>query len=539
VPLGRLLLEAIAPGGRPGPAVFRAALSGPAAWRAAWHTLETAVGGTLLATVVGAAMATLTTLTDTRAKPALAFGLVLPLLIAPQVTAFAWAQVVGPQSVLLRLIGQAPPPGTPNPLHSREGIILLLGLQHAPLVFLTLRAGLRALPRELLEAAHASGAGRWQVLRTVVLPLITPALAAGIGLAFVSAIGNFGIPALLGIPGGYTVLTTLIYQRLTGFGPAVLGEVAALSVVLALGAGAGVALQGWASRRQDTRVGALGTPPLVWPLGPWRPLAEAAVGLTVGFMLVVPLAALLASSLVPAHGVPLGWDTATLQHYRYVLVEHAATRRAFRNSLLLAGGAAGLLAGLAVLFGYFLTWRPSALWRVANVAVELPYALPGIVLAIAMILVFLRPVPFLGLALYNTPWIILAAYLSRFFALALRPVVAGYRALDPALEEAARMCGAGLGTRLRTVILPLLAPVAVAGALLVHLIAFSELTVSALLWSSGSETVGVVLWSLEQGGDSVSAAAVAVLSVAATLALMLAASLLARRLPPGILPWQA
>jgi iron(III) transport system permease protein len=73
--------------------------------------------------------------------------------------------------VLLNMVGLAPPPGSSNPLYSREGIILLLGIQHAPLVFLALRAGLRSMPRDLVEAARAAGARRMKVLRDVVLPL--------------------------------------------------------------------------------------------------------------------------------------------------------------------------------------------------------------------------------------------------------------------------------------------------------------------------------------------------------------------------------
>ena len=96
----------------------------------------------------------------------------------------------------------------------------MLGVQYAPLVFLTLRAGLRTLPHELLEAALAGGAKPLRVIRTIVLPLMTPPLLAGVALSFVSCLGNFGIPALLGIPGNYLVLPTLIYQRLAAFGPA-------------------------------------------------------------------------------------------------------------------------------------------------------------------------------------------------------------------------------------------------------------------------------------------------------------------------------
>jgi iron(III) transport system permease protein len=86
--------------------------------------------------------------------------------------------------------------------------------------------------------------------------------------------------------------------------------------------------------------------------------------------------------------------------------------------------------------------------------------------------------------------------------------------------------------------MPMVAPSAVAGGMLVFMMAFNELTVSALLWSAGSETVGVVLFSLEQAGDAVSAAAVAVIAVVVTLALMLLANAFASRTARGVLPWQ-
>jgi iron(III) transport system permease protein len=539
LPFARLVLEAVATGGRPRLAPLRQVLGEPVTWRAARHTLETGFGGTALATGLGTTFALLVTLTDVRGKAPLVFAFMLPLTIAPQVTALAWSQAFGPQSALLRALRLAPALGAPNPLHSREGIILLLGLQQAPLVFLAVRAGLRALPGELVEAARASGGGPWRVLRTIILPLVGPALATGISLAFVAAIGNFGVPALLGIPGRYTVLTTLIYQRLAGLGPAVLAEVAVLSLLLGLMALAGVALQGWVAGRRDVRVVPPGLPVAVWTLGRWRAAVAIGCWVSLGTLVGVPLLALAASSLVPAQGVPLTRASATLGAYAFVLLEHAPTRRALLNSTALAAGAACLLTAATVPLAYFVVWRRSPLLRAVAVLAELPYALPGVVLAIAMILVFLRPLPALGWSLYNTPWIILMAYLARFLALSLRPVVSGYQQLDRSLEEAARMAGAGLGYRLRTVALPLVAPVAVAGALLVFLTAFSELTVSALLWSAGIETIGVVIFGLDQAGDAVSAAAVSVLTVVATVATMLLASLLARRLPPGALPWHA
>ena len=179
----------------------------------------TALGGTLVAVVIGSVVALIVALTDIRARNAFVFCFVLPLMIAPQVVALAWLQLFGPSSTVLKMIGMAPAMGSRNPLYSAEGIIALLGVQYAPLVFLTLRAGLRTLPQELVEAGLAAGASPFKILRTIVLPLMTPPLVAGIALCFVSCLGNFGIPAFLGIPGNYLVLPTLIYQRLAGLGP--------------------------------------------------------------------------------------------------------------------------------------------------------------------------------------------------------------------------------------------------------------------------------------------------------------------------------
>ena len=539
VPMARLLFEGLAPGGAIDLTILLETMTSRSTWRATWHSLETAVGGTVISLVLGSLFALVVALTDIRRKTALVFCFLLPLMIPPQITALSWAQLFGPSSPLLNMIGLAPPLGTPHPMYSREGIILLLGIQHAPLVFLALRAGLRSMPREMVEAARASGAGNWRVLVTITLPLMTPPLVAGTALAFVSAIGNFGIPALLGIPASYTVLPTLIYQRLASFGTTIISEVAVLSIVVAAIAFAGVLLQGWMLRRQDYRTIGPASQPLEYRLGALRPVAEGGCWLVIALILIAPLIALVATSLVSAYGVPLAPETVTLANYHEVMFRQASTIRAFTNSFFLASGAAVVLVFIAVPLAYLVSWRGSAMLKILNFAAELPYALPGVVLAIACILIFLKPLPILGLSLYGTLGIIFVAYLARFLTLALRPVISGFHQLDPILEEAAQSAGARLLFRFRTVIVPLVAPVAVAGGLLVFMTAFNELTVSALLWSSGSETLGVIVFNLDDGGYTVLASAVAVLAVLAILALMVAVQLLAPYLPKGVLPWES
>jgi iron(III) transport system permease protein len=535
LPIARLMLAAIAPGGVPDIAGFAERLARPQALRALWHTLDTAFLGAVLSLVIGAPFAVAVAMTDLPGRRLAAFLVLLPLMIAPQVTALSWLHLLGPSSVLLNSLGLAPAPGSPNPLLGRGGIILLYGVQHAPLVFILLRAGLSQVPRDLVEAARSSGSSPPQALRRVVLPLVRQHLVAAAALAFVSGVGNFGIPALLGLPVNYLTLPTLIYRQLASFGPSVLPQVASLSLLTGALALAGVAAQALALRGRHSRF-APGLPAR-FPLGRFRLLSGAAAWAVIGVILVLPGLALAATSLVPTFGVALSFETLTLANYREVLVTQAATVRAFANSAMLSSVAALLLALLAIPAARVLENLPPAAQRALTGAAELPYAVPGIVLAIAAILLFLRPLPLVG-SLYGTAAIILVAYLMRFFVLPLRSVAVAVRQIPRELDEAAAVAGAGPLRRLATIAAPLAAPAAVAGGLLVFMTAFNELTVSALLWSSGSETLGVILFSLEEAGLGTQAAALAVATVAVVVALLALLNRLGARLPPGALPWR-
>lgn len=535
LPMVRLVFAAVAPGGELDFGAFADRLAKPASLRAMWHTLDTAFFGAVLAILLGGPFAVAVALTDLPGRKALGFLLLLPLMIAPQVTALSWLHLFGPSSTLLNAFGLAPPPGTPNPMLGRGGIILLYGVQHAPIVFVTLRAGLARVPRDLVEAARASGAAPLRALATIVLPLLQPYLAAGAALAFVAGIGNFGIPALLGMPVNYLTLTTLIYQQMSSFGPGVLPQMASLSVLIGLLALAGVAAQVLVLRERTARFA--GGTPLRFALGRWRAPLAAIAWLVIGFILVLPALALVTTALVPAFGVDLTFETVTLSNFTEVLTRQASTMRAFRNSALLAGSAALILAfgaiPMAIAMGRFGN-RPR---RLLEGAMELPYALPGIVLAIACILLFLRPLPLIG-SLYATAWIILVAYLMRFLTLAMKPVATAVRQIPRDLDEAAAVSGAGPAMRMATITAPLAAPAALAGGLLVFMSAFNELTVSALLWSSGNETLGVVLFSLEEAGLGTHAAAIAVATIAVVIAMLAVLDRFAAKLPAGVLPWR-
>ena len=512
-------------------------LTGRSARLATWHTIEASLGATIVSLVLGVSLALVLGLVAVPGRSFLVFLVLVPMLVPAQIAALAWLELTGPSSVVLKAIGLAPPPGTRNWLYSREGIVLLMGIEHMPIVFIAVRASLRNLPAELIEAARIAGSGWLTVLSSIILPLLRLVILASGGLVFAAAVGNFGIPTILGIPGRYTMLTALVYQRLSGFGPSILGEVAILSIVLALIAGVGLMVQ--VLLRRSSLATLTGSGKEVAPLH----LGRAGYGVTAAVLFVLipasilPVLALLGTSLVQALGLPLNLETVTLQHYATVW-ENDSTRRALVNSAYLSLAAAAGALIVSVPFAWQLVFRRSRIVRTLNVVVDAPYALPGIVISICFILAFLQPLPIVNISLYNTAWIILIAYLARFFALGLRPVVAAMEVQDPALEEAAQIAGAGPLQRLRSILLPQVAPAAGAGILLIVMSAYNELTVSALLWSQGNETVGVLVFNLYDEGDATAAAAASVIAVFVTFAAAALATLLARWLPKGVLPWQ-
>ncbi len=536
-PVLRLFVEGVFVDDQPSLDLIGDVLAKSSTQTALLHSLVTAGLGTVVSVIIGGAFAFLVALTDLRAKAALVFCLMIPMMIPPQITALSWTQIMGPSSVLLKSLGIAPPLGSPQPLYSPAGIILLLGVQHTSIIFLTLRAGLRAIPQEVVEAARISGAKGLRVWWQIIVPLCTPSLAAGVAITFVTALGNFGIPAMLGIPAGYATLPTLIYQKLAGLGTTVLAEVAVLAMLIGAVAILGILIQRFFQSRQKVHLVGSSSRPLAIPLGRARLPTEVALWSVVIAILLLPMLGLLATSLVPAYGVPLRWDTVTLESWHEALFRQPVTSRAFVNSFSLSIGAALVLIAICLPLAWLMERNPSRLGRLFDSLVDLPYALPGVVLAIAMILLLIN-LPFTDATLYGTIWIIFLAYLARFMTVMFRPIQASIKQLDPAMNEAAQSVGASLSYRLRTIILPLSSPAAAAGAILVFLTAFNELTVSALLWSSGTETLGVMIFNLDDSGETVMASALAMTIVLVVMALMGAIQLSARRLPKGVVPWQ-
>jgi iron(III) transport system permease protein len=555
LPLGRLTSAALSPRGVFSPDQVLGILTSQGSLRAIWATLETSFASSVIAVLLGSAVAFATAATDIRGRRPLSFLFVLSLMVAPQVMGLAFLNLTGPSSPLLNALGLAPAPGSPNPLLGRGGIILVMGLHHAPIVFILVAAGLKRIPRPLIEAASVDGSLPWRITATVVAPLMRSHLIGAALLAFVAGIGNFGIAALLGLPVNYLTLPTLIYRRMVSFGPAMLGEMASLGLLTGCIAMLGVLaaqvilrkrvdeleaeqqlVPFWKLRRARLPVEIAFVP--FWKLRRARLPVEIALWAMLAVVFLLPALALLAAALVPAYGMGLSLATLTVDNFREVLIRQDVTVRAFRNSFLFAGTSAIVVGFLSIPAAYLMARRTGPVSRLAAVLTEFPYAIPGIVLALALILLFLKPIPGLAISIYGTPWIIVFAYLARFLPVALKPVVTAMSQIELCQEEAAALDGAGLLRRIRTIVTPAILPSVLAGMLLAFLLAFGELTVSALLWSAGTETVGVTLFSLEEAGLASQAAAVGIMTILVVLAVMLVLDVFGSRLPSGTLPWR-
>jgi iron(III) transport system permease protein len=541
VPLGVILLGAvvypslvlvwqgITRAGQPTLANFVAVLGEADTWRVLWNSSFVSIWATAIGGAAGTVLAFLVCRTNLPGRRFFRTALLLPYLIPPFIGALAWLALMGPVGFVNQLWMALT--GASEPLfriYGALGIVLALALYNYPLAYLTVLASLERMDPALEEAARSSGATPLRMVRDVTLPIIAPAIGAGAVLVFLSSVANFGIPAILGFPAKYFVLTTKIYAVILDFDrPHNLGLAAALSFLLVLAAGAAMGLQRLMVRGRSYGL-AQGIGQLtVLDLGRWRQPAGILVTAFLLITSVAPVCAILLTSLTKAFGMPLGWDNLTLRNFSNLFFMVPAVWRALRNSLILAASSATVAIVLAFLVAYVQTRTQLRGKGVLEALVVLPFAVPGTVVALAMILAFLKPV--FGIALYNTIWILLVAYMARFLALAVKPVAAAFTQVHASLEEAARSSGATLSRSLRDVTMPLIRPALVAGWFLAAVPAVTELTLSVLLWSVGNETVGVMVFNMHEEGKVLLSSALAVV----VMLIALASNLLIRRLTGG------
>ena len=361
------------------------------------------------------------------------------------------------------------------------GAYFVLTLFTFPYVLLPVVARLRRLPASHEESARLLGASPWEVFRSIVVPQTRSAVWAGSLLVFLYTVSDFGAVQLL----RYDTFTRVIYaSRLAQ------REVSlALSLLLALLAIAVVAAERYGVRRLSPAQTAVGTRPLLVPLRRWR---LPALALTIGTVLL----ALVGPLLTLVYWVVRG----TTREGPGIIAGHLTALAGPAASTVGVGLAGSALAVVIVLPVAFLTVRHrSVASGPSNALVVGGFALPGLVIALA--LVSLTPAGSSPLrAIYQqTPLFLLAGYVIHFGSQALRAGQVAVAGVPSKVADAARTLGAGKVRRLFTLELPLMAPGLLAGGGLVLLSIMKELPATLLLSPPGFRTLATVIWNAAEG----------------------------------------
>lgn len=511
VPLATLVIRGL---GSPG---ALALLVDPLTLKALWGTLVTSLGAAAVAFSLGLPLAVLLGRTNLPGVRALTAVFALPAAIPPFIFAMGWQLLANPHTGLLNHLAG---PGSFD-IYGTAGIAFVLGLASLPLVLLPTLASLERVDAAWEEAARLSGSGHWRTLRDVALPLAVPAAVSGAALAFLFSASAFGVPYLLGVTASppVTTLTTRIWAQVL-LGAKGLDQAGALalwllglsSLVLVLAQRLGRAGRVAFSSGKGARRTPLSLDGARWPVG----LALWALG---GALVLAPLGAVALASVQRSFG---RFDGLTAMHWVRVLGD-GRTLTATGHSLWLATLAAVIvsLGGLAIASAR--ATRAKA-FRALAVLATWPYAIPGTVLALGLLLAFsldLRVVlaerVALVLALANTSWLVLAAFALRHLALGVRSASDGLERVDHSLPEAARLSGANRRQAFLDATLPQLRKALVAGFTLAFLACLTELTMATLLVPPGTELLGTLLFELMSYADPAGAAVLACAVVAVVL----------------------
>lgn len=422
------------------------------------------------ATALAVPLAWLTVRTDLPGRRTWAVLVLLPFVVPSYIGAYLLVSALGPSGVLAREVAQPLGIGVPS-IYGFGGAALVLIAFTYPLVLLPVRAAMRRMDPSLEEAARGMGASPLRVARSVVLPQLMPAVGAGALLAALYAMSDFGAVSILRYDSFTRVIYTNYRLSFERAGAAALGVVLILVMIVL------IVLEGRMRRRASYHRAAPGVAreTHVVRLGPWRWPALAFVGTVVLFTLAIPLAVL------------IWWASQTTG----ADVDWGAFGEAARNSLVTAGLTAAIAVLIALPIARLGARHPGRTSRTIEAAHHAGYALPHLVVALALVFLGIRLVPWA----YQTLGMAVFALVVIYVPLAIGALRASMLQVAPSLEDAARGMGRGPLGVIATITAPLVRPGLLAAGTLVYIGAIKELPAMLLLRPTGYETLATVIWS--------------------------------------------
>ncbi len=484
------------------------------------NTLIISSGSTILATLLGVSLAWINARTNCPLRDYLEPYNLIPFFLSPFVGAIAWHNLGEPQTGLLNnwardLLGIE---GALINIDNIWGVIWVTGIFFAPLVYLFVVGSLRRMDPSLEDSARTTGAGLLRTTMTVTLPLVMPGILSGAIIVFVTSAGEFGVPFKLSAPYGWETLTTQIFSKAVGddanhnLGAAMSMALGLITVILIY------IQQRYIAPRSFTTVTGKGFRPNVLDLGPWRWVAFGYNLLFIAVAVVLPIVCLLIVSLHPVWTGAIQWDQLTTINYVKTLFwwrpeAISAATNGIGNSLILSFGGASIAMVLALVISYMIHRTKGFGVRMLDFLSVVPIGFPGIVLAMGVLITYIQT------PIYATLWILMLGYITRFFPYGQRNISSIMLAISEELDQSSRMAGASWLTTLRRITIPLLKPGIFAGWILLFIIFLRELSISIILFTTGTETLSVGVYYLTNFENEPLTAA---LSMAQTVLLLIA-----------------
>ena len=483
----------------------------PETYKALTNSLIIASGTTIGSTIVGTFFAWLVTRTDLPYKSFMKAMFLVPFMLPSFIGALAWKMLLSPNAGFINkfFINNFGFDGPIFNIYSYLGIVLVEVMYLFPFVFIQVCGALERMDPTLEESARISGAGLFTITRKITIPLVLPSILSGALLIMLYSMAHFGTVAVLGIENGIFNIPTLIYQRIHqsagSFDSIRTGTV--LATVLVVTAALIIWLQGKilkkghyqiiggkSFRPMELKLRALRVPMLIFCLA------------YIAFTIVLPTAVIFLVGGLKTYGLSFTWENLSLDNYKFILFDYKLTKDAIWNSVTLGLGAAVITMFAGVMISYVIVKMKVWGKGILEFLGMLPFSVPGSVIALGVILAWSGQ---FGINLYNTVWIILVAYIARYMAFSLKANSAALEQVHDSLVEAARSCGATMWQSLKYIVLPLVRPGMLAAFFLIFLPSLRELTVSIMLYSPTTRTIGVAIYTLNEDGETVISAALA------------------------------
>jgi iron(III) transport system permease protein len=486
-------------------------LSEPDTYEALKNSLVIAAGVTFLSTIIGVFFAWLVSRTDLPFKNTMKLLFLIPFMLPSFIGALAWKMLLSPRSgyvnkFFMNTFGLE---DSLFDIYGLVGIIAVETMYLFPFVFIQVSGALERMDPTLEESARISGAGLLTITRKITLPLMLPSIAAGALLVALYSLAHFGVPAILGTEVGIYNIPTKIYERIYqsagSFDAIRTGTI--LSSILVISAGIILYAQSFLLKagRFQVIAGKSMRPTLLKLRGLKIPLLVLSI-LYILITVILPTVTIFMVGSLKTYGLEFTAENMTFDNLTYILFDWKLTRDAIWNSFYLSLAAAFVTMLVGTLISYVIVKMKVRGKFVLEFLGVLPFSLPGTVIALGVILMWSGK---FGINLYNTAWIIFVAYVARYMAFSLKSNSAALEQVHDSLEEAARACGATHWQALKDIVIPLIKPGMVAAFFLIFLPALRELTTSVLLYGPTTRTIGVAIYTLNEDGETVYAAALA------------------------------